>query len=53
MIVLATILGQVRGEKLIVYKFKAKKRYRRKTSLATQLGALCRYILSAFRERTH
>ena len=29
--VLATVLGQMRSKKLIVFKFKAKKRYRRKT----------------------
>lgn len=29
--VIATVLGQAKGDKLIVFKFKAKKRYRRKT----------------------
>ena len=29
--VLARVIGQGRGEKIIVFKFKAKKRYRRKT----------------------
>ena len=29
--VIATVVGQRKGEKLIVFKFKAKKRYRRKT----------------------
>jgi large subunit ribosomal protein L21 len=38
--VLATVLGQTRGKKLLVFKFKAKKRYRRKTGHRQNLTRL-------------
>jgi large subunit ribosomal protein L21 len=38
--VLARVLGQTKGEKLIVFKFKAKKRYRRKTGHRQSLTRL-------------
>ena len=38
--VIATVVGQRKGEKLIVFKFKPKKRYRRKTGHRQQLTRL-------------
>jgi large subunit ribosomal protein L21 len=38
--VLATVLRQTRGKKIIVFKFKAKKRYRRKTGHRQNLTRL-------------
>ncbi len=38
--VLATVVSQGRGEKLIVFKYKAKKRYRRKTGHRQELTRL-------------
>jgi len=38
--VLARVLGQTKGEKLIIFKFKAKKRYRRKTGHRQSLTRL-------------
>lgn len=38
--VLATVVSQGKGEKLIIFKFKAKKRYRRKTGHRQQLTRL-------------
>ncbi len=38
--VIATVLRQKRGEKIIVFKFKAKKRYRRKTGHRQSLTRL-------------
>ncbi len=38
--VLATVLSQTRGKKIVVFKFKAKKRYRRKMGHRQQLTRL-------------
>ena len=38
--VVATVLRQMRGKKLIIFKFKAKKRYRRKTGHRQNLTRL-------------
>jgi large subunit ribosomal protein L21 len=38
--VVARVVGQTRGEKLIIFKFKAKKRYRRKTGHRQSLTRL-------------